>query len=62
MSENKQQLSKKENILQVIKFALFSASAGIIQIGSFTVFNEFTPLGEKGYIWCYLPSLILSVL
>lgn len=32
--------TKKKNILQFIKFALFSASAGIIQITSFTLLNE----------------------
>ena len=32
--------SNKKNILQFIKFALFSASAGLIQIGSFTLLNE----------------------
>ena len=32
--------SRKKNILQFIKFALFSASAGLIQIGSFTFLNE----------------------
>ena len=37
MAEEK---SKKKNILQFIKFALFSASAGIIQAGSFTLMNE----------------------
>lgn len=31
---------KKKNFLQFIKFALFSASAGLIQIGSFTLMNE----------------------
>ncbi len=36
MAEN----SSKPNIFQFIKFALFSASAGIIQIGSFTLMNE----------------------
>lgn len=36
MSEKKD----KKNILQFIKFALFSASAGIIQFGSFTLMNE----------------------
>lgn len=35
------QNNKKKNILQFIKFALFSASAGIIQLGSFTLMNEF---------------------
>ena len=37
MAEEK---SKKKNILQFIKFALFSASAGLIQAGSFTLMNE----------------------
>lgn len=32
--------NKKMEILQFIKFALFSASAGIIQAGSFTLMNE----------------------
>ena len=32
---------KKKNVLQVIKFTLFSASAGIIEFGSFTLMNEF---------------------
>ena len=59
MSENTQKLSTKENIIQVIKFALFSASAGIIQIGSFTLFMEVFHLGNT---WSYLISLTLSVL
>ena len=32
--------NKKQNVIQAIKFALFSASAGLIQIGSFTLMNE----------------------
>ncbi|MBQ9946602.1 MAG: GtrA family protein [Clostridia bacterium] len=32
--------NKKNNIFQFIKFALFSASAGIIQVVSFTLMNE----------------------
>lgn len=59
MSNENQTLTKKQNIIQVIKFALFSASAGIIQISSFTLLIELT---EWDYIYCYLPSLILSVL
>ena len=39
--ENKKQSNKKKSILQFIKFALFSASAGIIQVVSFTILNEF---------------------
>lgn len=59
MSENNQKLSKKENIIQVIKFALFSSSAGIIQMGSFALFMEV--FGIK-HMWSYLFSLVLSVL
>ena len=32
--------TNKHNIFQFIKFVLFSCSAGIIQIGSFTLMNE----------------------
>jgi putative flippase GtrA len=45
--------------IRVLKFVLFSASAGIIQIGSFTLLNEFT--GWR-YWPCYLISLLLSIL
>lgn len=44
--------------VRVFKFVLFSASAGIIQIGSFTLLNEFT--GWR-YCPCYLISLLLSI-
>ena len=30
--------------LRAIKFTLFSISAGVIQFGTFTLLNEFTPL------------------
>ena len=43
----------------MLKFVLFSASAGIIQMGSFTLLNEFT--GWR-YWPCYLISLLLSIL
>ena len=44
---------------RILKFVLFSASAGIIQFTSFTLLNEFS--GWK-YWPCYLISLILSIL
>ena len=44
--------------IRVLKFVLFSASAGVIQIGSFTLLNECT---EWRYWPCYLISLILSI-
>ncbi len=50
---------KRGEIWQAVKFTLFSASAGIIQIGTYTLFYEV-------FHWApwlaYLVSLILSVL
>ena len=54
-----QKLSKKENTMQGIKFALFSVSAGIIQTISFTLLNE---IFKWPYTPCYLIALTLSVL
>ena len=51
MEKNK---SKNESFLQVIKFTLFSLSAGLIQIGSFSLFNEVLKLK---YWAAYLTSL-----
>lgn len=51
--------NKKKEIIRTIKFVLFSASAGIIQIVSFTLLTEFSGLS---YWSCYLISLVLSVL
>lgn len=50
---------KKKEAVRVVKFALISASAGIIQFVSFTLLNEI--LGLR-YRWSYLIALILSVL
>lgn len=58
-NENKQQMTAKQNVFQVIKFALFSASAGIIQFLTFTLLTELTDLK---YMYRYLPALVLSVL
>lgn len=51
---------KKENknLLQALKFTLFSVSAGIIQIGSFALLEIFI----KDYWIPYLVSLVLSIL
>ena len=68
------EMNKKDNALQAIKFALFSASAGIIQIGSFTILNELIlpnlhienetvmNILSAEYGVCYLVALTLSVL
>lgn len=49
---------KKKSIWQVLKFTLFSLSAGIIQIGTFAVLEIFI----KDYWIPYLISLVLSIL
>lgn len=40
MSNEKAAPSKRDNIIQAVKFVLFSASAGLIQALSFTLMNE----------------------
>ncbi|MDD4219444.1 MAG: GtrA family protein [Sphaerochaetaceae bacterium] len=52
-------LTKKQNIVQVIKFVLFSASAGIIQIVSFALCFEVFHLPNR---LSYFLALTLSVL
>ena len=59
MAEENKKLSKKENGMQVLKFALFSVSAGMIETISFTLLNEFL---DWPYWPCYLIALVLSVL
>ena len=66
-------MSKKDNALQALKFAAFSASAGIIQVVVFTLLNEFLPQTESTnavaqwffnseYGASYLVALICSIL
>lgn len=52
-------MEKKNGILQVVKYFLIAASAGIIQAVSFSVMEE---LFHMPYWPSYLISLILSVL
>lgn len=51
----RKQQGKYRELWRVVKFVLFSASAGVIQIGSFALFNELTG-------WPYWPSYLLSLL
>ena len=51
--------NKKKEIWRVVKFTLFSASAGIIEIVSFALLNELLHLP---YWLSYLTALVLSVL
>ena len=68
------EMTKKDNVFQAVKFALFSASAGIIQVVSFTLLNEVVipninidnetvrNILSAEYGVCYLVALTLSVL
>ncbi len=49
----------KEMIFQMIKFTLFSISAGVVQLGSFALFDE---VFGWTYWSAYLVSLILSII
>jgi putative flippase GtrA len=49
----------KKELLRTLKFTLFSASAGIIQVLSFTLLNE---IWHLEYWFSYLVALVLSVL
>ena len=51
-------MQKKKEVWRAVKFVLFSASAGIIQIGLFTLLNE---LAKWSYWPCYLIALVASV-
>lgn len=52
-------MKKSAEIWRVIRFVLFSVSAGVIQLGTFALLNELT---GWSYWPCYLIALILSVL
>ena len=51
--------NKKKELWRVVKFTLFSASAGLIEIASFALLNELLHLP---YWLSYLIALVLSVL
>ena len=58
---------KKESLMQAVKFTLFSISAGLIQVGSFTLLQIITgqqaqETSSPNYWYCYLPSLLLSII
>ena len=50
--------SSKE-FFRALKFLIISISAGLIQIGSFTLFNE---AFKWDYWYAYIPSLLLSII
>lgn len=49
---------KAKEALRLVKFILFSISAGLIEMGSFALLNELT---AWSYWPCYLIALVLSV-
>lgn len=57
MEETNAKESKKE-FFRAVKFVLVSASAGIVEIGVFTLLNEFS---DMKYWPCYLIALVASV-
>ena len=50
-------MDSKKQLLQIVKFTLFSISAGLIQVGSFALLELFI----KTYWIPYLTSLLLSI-
>ncbi len=52
-------ITKKETLIQVLKFVVFSMGAGIIQTITFTLMNE---IAQVDYWISYLTALVLSVL
>ena len=57
--EAPEKTARRKEVFRIIKFVLFSASAGIIEILVFTLMNE---LLELPYWPCYLTALVCSVL
>ena len=51
--------NRKKELIRAVKFTLFSISAGIIQVLSFTLRNE---IFAWSYRVCYFTALVLSVL
>ena len=49
----------KRELIRTIKFTVFSISAGLIEIISFSILDNFT---KFNYSICYLSALILSVI
>ena len=62
--ENRQRFGdermKRGDVIQAVKFTLFSISAGLVQVASFALFHDVLHFSQ--YWFSYLPSLVLSVL
>lgn len=59
LTPEQQKLKRKQEIIRAIKFVLFSASAGIIQLVSCTLLFE---VAKLEYVWSYVISVVLSVI
>ena len=59
MAANEKKPRDRKELLRAVKFTLFSISAGVVQVVSFTLLNELLHLP---YWISYLTALILSVL
>ena len=56
-------MNKKQSFLQVVKYTLFSVSAGIIQAVSFTLLFQLLLGARQELYWvCHIAALVLSVL
>lgn len=53
-------MKMNKNVIQAIKFTLFSMSAGLIQAGSFFLLHDV--FGWENYWMSHVPSLVLSVI
>ena len=65
LTEAQVKLKRKNEVVRIIKFVLLSASAGVIQLVSFTLLNELAfgaTQSGVGYWVPYLISLVLSVI
>lgn len=58
MTKKEDFMKNKKELIRAIKFTLFSSSAGIIELGLFTILDSFTNLN---YWACYLPALLASI-
>lgn len=54
-----EQSNKKKELLRSLKFLIISISAGLVQIGSFSILELVIP---NNYWLAYLPSLLLSII
>lgn len=55
-------MEQNKTFKEALKFTLFSISAGIIQIASFTLLNELVSIFDGDYGLNYVISLLLSII